>query len=273
MLLRRVLVVVVLLPVGIAAISAGGWLFAGMMALILGAAAWEYAQLFKAGGLQPAGFLVVAGAGGLTAARQLGGFAYDAWLIPLFVLLSMTLHLIDYERGRDLAASDFAVTVAGIFYMGLLGSYFVPLRALPEGQWWLLLVLPSVWLADSGAYFIGTRFGKHKMTPRLSPKKSWEGYFGGILVGAIGTPLLVLLYRQLGLAADSAITFQAAIVIGLVMGVFPTLGDLGESMIKRQMGVKDSGALLPGHGGAFDRIDSWLWAGVLGYYLVLGLVR
>jgi phosphatidate cytidylyltransferase len=130
----------------------------------------------------------------------------------------------------------------------------------------VLTVLPAIWLADSGAYFIGTKWGKNKMAPRLSPKKSWQGYFGGILVAVIGTPLLVMAYS---LGPASEVTLARAAIIGLFMGVFPTLGDLAESMFKRQVGVKDSGTLLPGHGGIFDRIDSWLWGAVIGYYLII----
>jgi phosphatidate cytidylyltransferase len=153
-----------------------------------------------------------------------------------------------------------------------MGSFFIALRALPEGEGWLLVSLPALWLADSGAYFIGTRFGVHKMTLRLSPKKSWEGYFGGILVAVIGTPLLAILYRNLWLPVETAITPANAVILALAMGVFPTLGDLGESMIKRQAGRKDSGTLLPGHGGMFDRIDSWLWAAFISYYVVVWLL-
>ena len=147
----------------------------------------------------------------------------------------------------------------------------MPLRNLGDGEWWILVVLPAVWLADSGAYFIGSKFGRSKMTPRLSPNKSWEGYFGGITFAVIGTPLLVQWYYQLGLNPDGEITIVRAAVIGILMGIVPTLGDLGESMIKRQMGKKDSGTLLPGHGGIFDRIDSWLWAAPFGYFAILWL--
>ncbi|MBW8011365.1 MAG: CDP-archaeol synthase [Chloroflexi bacterium] len=269
MLLQRVLVVVVLLPFGLAAILAGDLWFVAMITLILGLAAAEYVQLFQAGGLQPTGLLIVGGVISIVLVRYWNDFEADQWLLPLLVLLSMISHLIAYERGRDQAATDFAATLGGIFYIGLLGSFFIPLRSLQDGEWWLLLILPAVWLADSGAFFIGRRFGTRALVPRLSPNKTWEGYLGGILVAVLGMPLLVLLYHSLGLNPDFPLDPGNAAILGLVMGVFPTLGDLGESVIKRQVGIKDSGSLLPGHGGVFDRIDSWLWAVVIGYFYIV----
>ncbi len=158
-------------------------------ALILGLAAWEYVGLFRAGGLQPAGILVVLGTLGLAAGRAYSGFDSAPWMISLVVLLSMTYHLVAYERGRDQAGTDFGITLAGVLYIGWIGSYLISLRELPEGVWWVLLALPAVWLADSGAYFIGRAFGRRKLSPRLSPKKTWEGYLGGVLVGVLGSAL------------------------------------------------------------------------------------
>jgi len=106
------------------------------------------------------------------------------------------------------------------------------------------------------------------MSPRVSPKKSWEGYFGGILFGIVFAALFASLWH---LRVPVITPFKGAI-IGLVMAVVTPLGDLGESMIKRQFGFKDSSNLLPGHGGVMDRIDSWIWAAVIGYYLVGWLV-
>lgn len=268
MLRARVLVVLVLLPIGLAIVYLGGWVFAAFVALILGTAGWELARLFGSRDLRPSRVLVMAGAALFPLARMHDGFESAPWMVSLVILGSMAYHLVRYERGRDQAATDFAVTLAGALYLGWLGAYLVSLRNLPEGIWWLLLVLPSVWLADSGAYFIGRAFGRRKLSPRLSPKKTWEGYLGGILVGVPGTVGLVTLWRLWAGPAFTVTPAQGAF-LGLLLSVLPTLGDLGESMIKRQAGAKDSSSLLPGHGGAFDRIDSWLWAAVIGYYFIV----
>ena len=270
MLLKRVLVVIVLLPVGVVLILFGGVPYAVMIALILSLAAREFVQLFRAGDIQPASVLVLLGTLALVISRYLVECDSVDWLLSLLVLSSMAYHLVAFERGRDKAGSDFGVTLAGILYFGWIGAYLISLRELPEGQWWVLVVLPAVWLADSGAYFIGRAFGKHKMSPRLSPKKSWEGYLGGVLLGTLGTALLALLL-SLWTGPGSDITPLRGAIMGLIIALVTPLGDLGESMIKRQVGVKDSSNLLPGHGGAFDRIDSWLWAGVIGYYLIVWL--
>lgn len=274
MLAKRVLVAAILLPIGLVLIYLGGWAFAAAIALIMGLAAVEYANLFRIGNYRPANFLVVAFSALLPLLRAWQGFELDALLLSLFILLAMIYHLVTYEQGHDQAATDFAISLAGGLYIGFIGSYLVSLRNLPNGLWWMLLVLPAVWLADSGAYFIGRQFGKHKMSKRLSPKKSWEGYFGGLVFGTAGTALLAILWQSIArsfpdlfIPADQ-VTPLAGTMIGFVISALTVFGDLGESMIKRQFGAKDSGTLLPGHGGVFDRIDSWLWAGVIGYYLV-----
>jgi phosphatidate cytidylyltransferase len=179
----------------------------------------------------------------------------------------MTVHLVAFERGRNQAATDFTVTLAGIFYLGWIGSYLISLRSLPDGRWWTLLALSAVWVADGMAYAAGKRWGRHLLSPRLSPKKTWEGYWGSLVGGLAMGAFLGWLFSLLG----AGTTAWSGVWLGLVMGGLPTLGDLGESMLKRQAGVKDSGNLLPGHGGMFDRIDSWLWAGVISYYLITWL--
>lgn len=272
MLVERLLVTIVLLPLGLLLIAGGGWLFALVIAIILALAGWEYVKLMRLSGHQPAEVIVIGGAAALALGRAWDGFESAGWLLSLLVLGAMTWHLLAYERGRDSAPVDFGVTLGGVFYLGWIGAYLISLRDLPEGKWWFLLALPAVWLADSGAYMIGSRFGRRKLSPRLSPKKTWEGYWGGLITGALGAALLALVWR-IGAGPESGITAWRAALLGLVISAAAPLGDLGESMFKRMAGIKDSSNLIPGHGGVFDRIDSWLWAGVIGYYLAAFLSR
>lgn len=269
MLAKRTLVSLVLLPFGLIAIILGGNLFAVVVAFILGLAAWEYVQLFRAGGYQPAAVFVIGGGILLTLARAWNGFESAPWIISLLILSSLTYHLVAYERGRDLAGTDFGVTLGGALYLGWIGAYLVSLRFMPEGKWWMLLTLPAVWSVDSGAYLVGHRFGRHKLSKRISPHKTWEGYLGGIVFGTLAGGLLAWLYGQIG--AGTIIQPGRGALLGFILAALTLLGDLGESLFKRQAGAKDSGSLLPGHGGVFDRIDSWLWAAVIGYYAVLWL--
>ncbi len=267
---QRILAAIILIPIGMFTIHVGGWLYLLMLLVFFIPAAWEYVQLFQASGHKPSAILVVGGVTLLFVARAWDGFNQantSLVTLNLLILLAMAFHLVEFERGREQAAVDFGITIAGIAYLGWIGSYLLSLRFLPSGEWWVYAVLPSVWLVDSGAYFFGKRFGRRLLSPRLSPKKTWEGYFGGIVFG-IGFGWLFGLVWQLGAGPGSAVTAPASALVGLVMGVLTVFGDLGESMIKRLAHAKDSGALIPGHGGAFDRIDSWLWAGVISYYLI-----
>jgi phosphatidate cytidylyltransferase len=274
MLLKRIAVVILLLPIGLAGILLGGWAYNLGIAAILALAAWEYVQLMKTGGFRPALVLTVGGVALLAVGRGWNGFTSAPGLLSLLVLLSMVYHLVAYERGRDPSGSDFGVTLGGMVYLGWIGAYFISLRALPDGKWWVLFVLPVIWAADTGAYFIGVRFGRHKLSPRLSPKKSWEGYLAGIVTGTLAGALLAWAWTVLPsawgppLSAAWTPAWKGAL-FGFILAALTTLGDLGESMFKRQVGVKDSSKLLPGHGGVFDRIDSWLWGVVIGYYLAM----
>lgn len=261
---QRVLVSVILLPVGIAAIFMGGYVFTILIALIAALASWEYVKLFRTGGYEPSGYLVIAGVLLLVVSRAASGFELAGLLLSGLILTAMVVHMMAFERGRNLAGSDFTVTLGGILYIGWIGAYFISIRDLPQGEWWVMVALPSVWMADSGAYIIGKRWGKHKLSPRLSPKKTWEGYWGGVAAGTVGGALFAYLWGLLG----SPVTLLEGAGLGLILALLTIFGDLGESMFKRQVGVKDSGTILPGHGGVFDRIDSWLWAAVIGYYII-----
>lgn len=264
MLLKRTLVILAILPIGILAIHAGGWFYTAVAAILGGISAWEYTRLMRLSGAQPFVFLVVVGTILLFLQRQWDGFRTSHFVLSLLILAGLVYHMLAFERGRQAAASDFAATVGGVLYLGWIGAYLVSLRSFSEGHWWTFLVLSAGWAADIGAYFIGTRWGRHRLSPRLSPKKTWEGFWGGVVSGFLCGLLLGYLFPLLG----ASIPAVSGLWIGLIAGVVTTLGDLGESLFKRQAGVKDSGNLLPGHGGVFDRIDSWIWMGVVGYYLV-----
>lgn len=266
--LSRTLTALGLAVIGLPAIILGGVFYFLLITVFLVGSAWEYVRLFRAVRFEPNEIVTIAGVLGIATAR----FFFEGAAIPLlvlFVLLAMAVALFAYERGRDQAALDFTVTVAGIVYIGWLGSYLLDLRQLPQGAWWLMIVLPIIWAGDTGAYSIGTTYGKHKMTPRLSPKKSWEGYFAGLFTSILVGAFLSYAFSSLGpKPLAGMITPWQGVFLGLVIGALAPLGDLGESMFKRQGGIKDSSNIFPGHGGFFDRIDSWIWGAALGYYLI-----
>lgn len=204
---------------------------------------------------------------GLSAAVlfPLSALVDPVWLTVINFLLVLSLGLWYVQNPRTRIA-DVAVTVFGPIYTGYMLSAIVLLReAVPgwEGALLSVGVCASLWLSDSFAYMVGSRFGKHKMAPKISPKKSWEGFFGG-LAGSI-VVWLILWSTDL---YDLDIWF--AIMCGIVVSIMGVFGDLIESRIKRGAGVKDSGNLIPGHGGMLDRSDS-LIIGVITAYLMLHL--
>ncbi len=257
----RIVTALLLLALMAPAILLGGIVYFLYVGVFVTLAAWEYAQLFQAAKFEPSLVATAAGALIVLAARafrpEAAGPAFTA-----LILAAMTIHLIAYERGRDQAALDFLITVGGIAYLGWIAAYMIDLRGLPAGAWWVMIVFPVIWLADSGAYLVGVRYGRHKMLRRLSPKKSWEGYIAGAIGGTAMGGFFAFAYTRFG---PLHVSIWQGLALGFVLSTVTTLGDLGESLFKRFAQAKDSGALLPGHGGAFDRIDSLIWGGVIGY--------
>jgi len=185
-------------------------------------------------------------------------------LLTSAVLLSLVWLLRRAQKGE--AFTGWAWTMAGIIYVGWLLSYLVALRGLDEGRNWVFLAFFITFASDSAAFFTGRALGRHRLAPNISPGKTWEGTIGGVL-GAILVSLLFLLPTPLQLD----INWGQAVLLGLLVSIFGQLGDLAESLFKRNMDVKDSGKLLPGHGGLLDRMDSIIFAGVAVYYYVLAL--
>ncbi len=192
-------------------------------------------------------------------------FEHD-FLIPLLLTSAIILSLIWLllRPQKEGAFIGWAWTIAGILYVGWLLSYFVALRGLDGGRDWVFFALFVTFGSDTAAFFVGRALGRHRLAPGISPGKTWEGAIGGVL-GAIIVSLLFTLSTPLQLP----LTYWQAILLGLLVSIFGQLGDLVESLLKRNMGVKDSGRLIPGHGGFLDRIDSIVFAGIVVYYYVI----
>ncbi len=266
---KRLIVILIMVPTLILFSILGGWAFTILVAVVLLLAAWELWRLFSKGFYSPS--LLVMGIFVPLAVilRHFFAFNYsDVWLAAL-VLAAMLFHVLQQERGGKTAAIDFMITVGSSVYLGWLGSYAVSLRALESGLYWVVLVFPIISLADTGAYIFGRLFGKRKMLPRVSPKKTWEGYLGGILVGMLGGLALAALWHSV---APNILAWHG-LILGAFISILAPFGDYGESMIKRQFNVKDSGHFLLEHGGFLDRMDSSLWAAAIGYYVIILLIR
>ncbi len=190
-------------------------------------------------------------------------FDYNS-LVPLLLTSAVIVPLVWLllRRQKEGAFTNWAWTIAGILYVGWLLSYLVALRGEDGGRNWIFLALFTTFGSDSAAFFIGREIGKHRMAPNISPGKTWEGSIAGVLGAVIVSVVIVIL---LGLPLN----YGQAIILGLLVSVSGQLGDLVESLLKRNMGVKDSGKLIPGHGGFLDRIDSIVFTGVVVYYFVI----
>jgi len=255
MLRTRVLSAAILVPVVAALAFLGGVWFALLVIVIAGLAGWEYFQLLRYGGYQTCRVLGL----GWILTCLVAAWRPD-W-IPLAPALAgatlVTLIWAMSRGGTSVPAAEWALTLAGGLYLGWLPGHFIILRAAPQGLQWLVLALGGTWITDSLAYFVGTAWGRHPLWPRLSPKKTWEGAIGG-WVG--GVPLIVALAALLGF------DWRHGLAVGILICTIAPLGDFAESMFKRQVGVKDSGHLIPGHGGMLDRVDSLLFVAPAVYY-------
>lgn len=203
---------------------------------------------------------------GLTAAVlfPLCALVDSVWLTALLFVLVVSLG-IWYLYSPRTRLADVSVTAFGALYTGFMLSAVVLLRGRVPGFPGALLsigVCASVWLSDSFAYLVGNRFGKHKMAPRISPHKTWEGFAGG-LIGSF------LVWFILWLTNFYELPLWYAVLCAVVVNVLGVFGDLIESRIKRGVGVKDSGNLIPGHGGMLDRCDSLIFAGITAHLLLV----
>ncbi len=216
--------------------------------------AGEFYYMLRKDAKLPNEMLGIAGAMLYPLSFYIGGLA-GAMCVSIALLLSLLVWYVFWLRAR---IPDVGVSFFGAAYTGLLIGSLVPIRMSLEAPWGGVLVLAlflSVWVNDSFAYLVGSKFGKHKLAPKVSPKKSWEGFIAG-LVGS------VVIWCLMTLIPGVSMSIIQAIIFGIICGLMSVLGDLAESRIKRNSGVKDSGTIMPGHGGLLDRCDSMFLAAV-----------
>ncbi len=256
----RILVAAILLPLVIGLVYLGDWWLFGL-ALAGGLIALH--ELYTlARELRP---LVLAGYIGFVLALlglELGGLP---WMLGgIVATLVFSFLFFGLSDVRPSATTSFGVTLLGVVWMGAGLGFLLLVRDIPEfGFATVMAVLFTVFAADTAAFFVGRAIGRHKMAPAISPGKSWEGFLAGVLA-AMGTSFLILYDDR-----DEFLTIPEALAFGAAVALASVLGDLFESAVKRDLGVKDSGRLLGGHGGMLDRLDSLLWAGPAAYYVIL----
>ncbi len=251
---QRVITALIAAPVAVGLTFLGGWFFGGFVLVVALLAQWDLYGLAEAGGARPLKSVGLV-AGGLLVLRALVPFA-----VPLAVTLLIAGLAVELYRRIDRPLDNVALTVLGVFYPAVLAGYLVDLRlgsapVLGDFEAFALTatIMLAIWASDSFAYIVGRLVGKTPLFPRISPKKTIEGSVGGVLGAVAMIALLKLVWVPF-------LDWSDVVVLGIICGALGQLGDLAESLFKRSVGVKDSGAYFPGHGGMLDRIDAMLVA-------------
>jgi len=189
-------------------------------------------------------------------------------VLPLVITATMLISLICLlcRSPREKAFRNWAWTIVGALYVGWMLSYWLNLRGLADGRSWVYLAMLTIFANDTGAFFVGRARGRHKLFPAISPAKTWEGAIGGLISAILGAVVITII---INLIYPFTFKYWQIILLGFLVSIFAQLGDLVESLLKRNMGVKESGNLLPGHGGILDRFDSLIFVGAVVYYYVV----
>jgi len=259
----RVLSVLVLLPGVLLLMYLGGIPWAIGVALV-GAIAWgEMSGLLQRSNFavdRLVGLVFIGAAIAEAYVRGAGALQADLLrpLLALLIIASLIYAL--YDRSEH-PTSNWAITVASALYLGFMLSHFVTLRERGNGLNWVIFAFSMTWIGDTAAYFVGSAVGKHRLWPRISPKKTWEGLAGEIgsclVAGPLLGPWLV------------GITWWQGALIGILVAILGTFGDFAVSLLKRMAHIKDSSQLIPGHGGILDRLDSLMFTFPLITYFAL----
>lgn len=272
-LFARLGVAVLGIPVILGALVIDGWTLGGVMAIVALIGAAEFYTMRGLSGEQPFRAVGALGAAGAvliaTGAPTVDAFAIPALglLLGLYALSFAVALPLRWPGGSPIGAAS--TTVSGVLYVGVPMAFVPILRGLPAtrgggvpdeilpAMGFILLPLLVTWANDSAAYFVGNAIGRTKLSPALSPGKTWEGAIGGLFGSVVAAFTCAIWF--LDELPVLTVTPQQAALIGLVIGIVAQVGDLVESALKREAGVKDSGRLFPGHGGMLDRVDSLIW--------------
>ncbi|MEJ5199605.1 MAG: phosphatidate cytidylyltransferase [Anaerolineae bacterium] len=253
MLRTRVIVALVLIPLVIGLLYVGGipWLLG---VLFTGVLAWREMALLllrqSSSVDRTLGLFFIVGAVVEAYLHSISPSRYDLLRPLLVALIIFSLIWTLYNKGEHPTA-DWGITVASALYLGITLSYLVALRQRPDGFAWALTAFLVTWSCDTMAYFVGSSLGRHKLWPRISPKKTWEGLVGGT-AAALAAGVIVGIWLL-------ALPWWQGLGLGALVAVAAPFGDFAESLFKRLANVKDSSQLIPGHGGALDRVDSLLF--------------
>ncbi len=252
----RVVSALAALPAVLWLIYEGGWYFGALVLLVAARGLYEFCEMMLRDRLARALFtslgtlmILVALTGGFSQVTALLAVA----CLPLFTVV----YFLTWPGDFATTANRAAFGLMAIFWVAAPLATMGLLRQLPEGGGWVLLACALAWGSDSGAYFVGRAFGRHLLYPQISPKKTWEGSIAGLLTGPlIGAAVIALV-------GPKSVDFVHLATLGPLAAACGQAGDLGESLLKRSVGVKDSGQFMPGHGGLLDRIDALLFVGPL----------
>ena len=260
--LKRILSAAALLPPVLLIVWYGSpLLFAALVAAVGGLMAWEFYGLLgtRFGPLpRPVGTVLAAA---VAAAPALPTGPEGALVFLAFAVIVAALALLLRPGSLESGLGQIAATLLPVLYAGGLLSFAAALQGLPEGRTHLLYLLAVTWVADTAAFYGGTALGRTPLSPRVSPKKTVEGSVIGVLAGAA----VSVVFQQM---VGASLPWWGAALVGLVLAVAGQVGDLAESLCKRSAGVKDTGRLIPGHGGLLDRLDSLLFAAPVYYAIV-----
>jgi phosphatidate cytidylyltransferase len=269
---QRWLTAVVAIPIVLAFVWFGGWWAFIATVIVAVVCCFELHTMFLHIGQRPLSWVSLGLCILFLAAALLPQHRLLLLDIGIGASILLAFPILFWRKNVQGTLVDWALTLAIAFYIGWPLSYFLLLRqytpavffplsgglvSLPSGIWWLLATLLGVWSFDGAAFFSGRYFGRHKLAPHISPAKTWEGVAGGLMACIVSC--LVITVVPLGLP------WYLAVLLALLISAAATLGDLAESLIKRQTQVKDSGQIMPGHGGMLDRVDSLLFAVIVVY--------